>query len=119
LCGNAAKGVLKEAGVKLGTRLTKAMVEGFTSTLLWAVEKAIGKRLAVRWAQSGARNLAKLAPLAGGLVGAGIDGMATRAVGRIAKHLFFGKPFQEPVGLVVNLDLDKVPLAEEVPDKAS
>lgn len=118
LCGNAAKGLLKNFGVKLGTRITRAVMEGLTTKLLWTVEKAIGKRLAVRWAQSGAKNLVKLAPLAGGLIGAGIDGLATRSVGRIAKHLFFGKPFQEPVGLRMDVDLEKVPLAEEVVSQA-
>lgn len=118
LCGNAAKGVLKNFGVKLGTQLTRSVVQGLTSKLIWGVEKAIGKRLAVSWAQTGAKNLVKLAPLAGGLIGAGIDGLATRSVGRIAKHLFFGKPFQEPVGIRLEVDLESVPLAEEIPAKA-
>ncbi|MBK8803669.1 MAG: EcsC family protein [Fibrobacteres bacterium] len=117
LCGNAAKGVLKNLGVSLGTRITRSVVEALAAKVVWSVEKAIGKRLAVQWAQSGAKNLVKLAPLAGGVIGAGIDGFATRAVGRIAKHLFFGKPFQQPIGFRVEVNLEKVPLAEEIAER--
>lgn len=113
LCGNAAKGLLRQMGVRLGTRVTQAVLEAASAKLLVVVQRTLGRQLALRLGQRSLSNLAKLAPLAGGLIGAGVDAAATRTVGRVAKQVFFGKPFQEPKLVVARSD---APSLDQGPD---
>lgn len=90
LLGNAAKDVVKEAGIQLGTRVTqRAIVEVSTRSLAY-LNRRIGTRLALRLSRGGTATLGRLVPVVGGAVGAAFDGSTTYAVGRIARQAFLG-----------------------------
>jgi uncharacterized protein (DUF697 family) len=92
LVGDSASGVLKEAGVKLGTRLTAQAVARISGETLLRINRAVGFRLLAKAGSTGLVNISKVVPLVGGVVGGGIDGAATLAIGGAAKKLFPAEP---------------------------
>jgi uncharacterized protein (DUF697 family) len=92
LVGDSATGVLKEAGVKLGTRLTAQAIGRISGATLARVNQAVGFRLVAKAGTSGLVNLSKVVPLVGGVVGGSIDGASTLAIGSAAKKLFPTEP---------------------------
>ena len=88
LLGSAAVDVLKDAGIKLGEKLTQAAIVKFTEGVAKKMATSVAARLAAKLGLSSAGNLAKLVPIAGGVVGAAIDASATKAIGVVAVKLF-------------------------------
>jgi len=88
LAGNSAKDVLKDVGVVVGTRLTRQMIQGLSGKTLTAINQKVGFRLLTKFGQTGAINLGKAIPLAGGVIGATFDATATHTVGRVARDTF-------------------------------
>lgn len=88
LCGDAVKDVLKGAGVVIGAKLARGAIKGLSGKVVLRINKAVGFRLLTKFGEKGVINLVKLVPVAGGLVGATVDGTATYAVGRAAEALF-------------------------------
>ena len=58
------------------------------SQVLIAINKKVGFRLLTKFGERGAINLVKLVPLAGGVIGGGVDGTACYVMGKRAKRLF-------------------------------
>ncbi|HEX3861181.1 MAG TPA: EcsC family protein [Stellaceae bacterium] len=96
LTGSKAADTLKDAGVRLGTRVTRDAV-GWVSPVVF---KKLGhgahtKLLAV--AGSGAARLGKFVPVVGGVVAGGFDAAMTQLVGRTADRVFTKRrPDQRP-----------------------
>ncbi|WP_114191638.1 EcsC family protein [Edaphovirga cremea] len=88
LCGNAAKDVLKEAGIKIGMQFTRSAIRNVSSEIIKSINKAVGFRLLTKFGQKGSINLVKLVPLAGGIVGGAFDGISTNIIGNIARETF-------------------------------
>ncbi len=92
LVGDSATGVLKEAGVKLGTRLTAQAIGRISGETLLRINRTVGFRLLAKAGTSGFVNISRVVPLVGGVVGGTVDGVATLAVGAAAKRLFPAVP---------------------------
>lgn len=88
LLGDAGKEAFKQAGIKVGRKLTEKAIEGVSGKTLTEINKQVGFRLITKAGKSGIVNLTKTVPLVGGLVGGTIDAVSCRAVGRIAKTVF-------------------------------
>lgn len=89
LLGNAGAEVLKQAGVRVGTRLTVELVQRIPAALIRDINKRVGFTLLAKYGGTRAGiTLAKGVPLVGGLVGGGIDAAATKAVGEFARRFF-------------------------------
>ncbi len=88
LCGNAAKDILKEVGIKLGYKLTEQMVKGISTQVISKINQAVGFRLLTKFGQTGVINIGKAIPLVGGLVGAAFDSVSTNTIGNIARDTF-------------------------------
>jgi hypothetical protein len=88
LAGDACKEVLKEAGIKIGNGLARAMIQKVPGQLLMEINKKVGFRLVTKAGEKGALNLMKAVPLAGGAIGGAFDAGACRIVGTQAKRLF-------------------------------
>jgi uncharacterized protein (DUF697 family) len=84
LCGNAAKDILKEAGIKIGMQLTRSV----SGEVIKTINRAVGFRLLTKFGQKGSINLVKLVPLAGGIVGGTLDSISTNIIGNIARQTF-------------------------------
>lgn len=88
LCGNAAKDVIKEVGIKVGTRLTEKAIESISREVITKINQAVGFRLLTKFGETGLINLGKAIPLVGGIVGATFDSVATNTIGNIARETF-------------------------------
>lgn len=90
LAGNGAKEVAAHVGIDIGKKIATTGVKAIPGKALIEVNKKVGFRLFTKFGQKGAVNLGKMVPLAGGAIGATVDGSATYAVGKVAKRLFLG-----------------------------
>lgn len=88
LCGNAAKDIVKEIGIKVGTKLTEQAIKNISAQVIFKINQAVGFRLLTKFGQTGAVNLVKLVPLVGGVVGGTFDSVTTNTIGNIARDTF-------------------------------
>ncbi len=97
LCGNAAAEVLQGAGIAIGKKLTERAITRLSSEIITKINQAVGFRMVTKFGQTGAINLGKAIPLAGGVIGGAFDGTTTYAIGRVAKNVFVtgGDPSEE------------------------
>lgn len=96
LCGNAAKDIVKDVGIKIGTRLTEQAIRSISREVIVKINQAVGFRLVTKFGEKGLINLGKAIPLFGGIVGATFDSVTTNAIGNIARETFISK--EEQVG---------------------
>lgn len=88
LIGESAEQVLKNAGIAIGTKLTKAILQRIPGKVFIEINKRVGFRLITKAGEKGVVNVAKMVPLVGGVVGAGFDGYYVNSCGRAAQALF-------------------------------
>ncbi|HBC7422224.1 TPA: EcsC family protein [Serratia marcescens] len=102
LCGNAAKDILKEAGIKIGTQLSKSVINKIPGEVLKTINKTVGFRLLTKYGTKGSINLVKLVPLAGGIIGGAFDGVSTNIIGNVARKTFITPQPQKDGAPTVN-----------------
>lgn len=88
LLGSAGTEVLKEAGVKIGTRGLAAALKQVPGKVFIEINKKVGFRLVTKGGTTGVINMGKLIPLAGGPISAGVDAASMRVVATYAKRNF-------------------------------
>ncbi|MGX9135792.1 EcsC family protein [Rummeliibacillus sp. JY-2-4R] len=88
LTGQSASDILKQAGIKAGTELTKQAIKKIPGEIIKSINKAVGFRLVTKFGEKGVVNLGKAIPLVGGLIGGTVDGIGTRIIGKTAKNVF-------------------------------
>lgn len=88
LAGNAAKDILKETGIIIGTKMSTQLVQSISKETIFAINKHVGFRLLTKFGEKGAINLGKMIPLIGGVIGGAFDGISTNVVGNIARETF-------------------------------
>lgn len=91
LCGNAAKDIAKQVGIKLGTKITEKMIKQIPGKVLTIINQKVGFRLITKFGQKGIVNLGKMIPVVGGVIGGGVDGASTATIGKVAKSTFYVK----------------------------
>ncbi|MGI2107894.1 EcsC family protein [Shewanella frigidimarina] len=88
LAGNAAKDILKDIGIVVGTKLTTNAIKNISGKTIIAINQKVGFRLVTKFGEKGAINLGKAVPLVGGVVGASFDSITTNTIGNIARNTF-------------------------------
>ena len=89
LVGNAAKDVLKNAGIEVGQKLAiSAIKKTITRETVNAINRAVGFRLLTKFGEKGVVNLGKAVPLLGGVIGATFEAVSTNTVGNVARDTF-------------------------------
>lgn len=88
LTGNAAKEILKDIGVVMGTKLTTSVIKNISGKTITAINQKVGFRLLTKFGEKGVINLGKAVPLIGGIVGATFDSVATNTIGNVARDTF-------------------------------
>lgn len=88
LAGNAAKDILKDIGIVVGTKLTTNAIKNISGKTIIAINQKVGFRLLTKFGEKGAINLGKAIPLVGGIIGATFDSIGTNVVGNIARDTF-------------------------------
>jgi len=93
LCGNSAKDIAKGVGINIGTKLSHNMIKKIPGATLTKINQKVGFRLVTKFGTKGAVNLGKMIPLAGGVIGAGFDGVSTKVIGDVAYKTFIEGTF--------------------------
>ena len=91
LCGSASFDILKDVGIKIGTKLSQRMIQSISKEVIFAINKAVGFRLLTKFGTTGVINLGKAVPFVGGLIGGTLDGVSTNTIGNIARDLFISE----------------------------
>ncbi|MEU8079253.1 EcsC family protein [Catellatospora citrea] len=87
--GGTLASTLQGVGVKIGTKLTAQMIKAIPIAVIRKINTRVGFMLIAKYGtQRSVITLAKGIPLAGGVVGAGVDAALTALVGRAAKSSF-------------------------------
>ena len=88
LIGNSAKNIVKGTGILIGEKLALEAIKKVPGKVLIEINKKVGFKLLTKFGERGAINLVRLVPLAGGVIGGGVDGATCYVVGKGAKRLF-------------------------------
>ena len=88
LTGQSASDILKQAGIRFGTQLSKALIKKIPGEVIKSINRAVGFRLVTKFGEKGIVNLGKAVPLVGGFIGGTVDGIGTNVIGKTAKKLF-------------------------------
>jgi hypothetical protein len=90
LVGDAAKDVLKDAGILIGTQMATQAIKNMSAKTLTAINQKIGFKLVTKFGEKGVINLGKAVPIIGGLIGGTIDLTTTNIIGNVARNTFIG-----------------------------
>ena len=88
LTGQAATDILKQAGIKIGTKMSTSLIKKIPFAVIKQINKAVGFRLVTKFGQKGVINLGKCIPVVGGVIGGGMDLLSTRTIAKAAQKLF-------------------------------
>lgn len=88
LLGEAGEEIFKTAGIAIGTKVFKNLINQIPGKIFIEINKKIGFRLITKAGEKGVVNLMKLVPLVGGIVGGTFDGMFVNTCGKTAKKIF-------------------------------
>ena len=88
LVGSSVSDILKDVGIKVGTRLAKNLIKQIPGKVLVQINKAVGLRLLTKGGTKGAINLSKCIPIIGGVIGGGFDYVSTKTIATYAKNTF-------------------------------
>lgn len=80
--------VCKTAGVKITNKVTMNLLRKLPGTVLTKINQKVGFRLVTKFGEKGVVNLVKIVPVAGGIVGGGVDFIGTKAIGNRAYKTF-------------------------------
>ena len=88
IIGQDIKEVCKQAGIKIGTKLTYVAIRKLPSEMLKRINQAVGFRLITKAGEKGIINLTKLVPVVGGVVGGTFDAVTCRITAKAAREAF-------------------------------
>jgi hypothetical protein len=88
MTGSKAADTLKDAGVRLGTRMTRDALGWLSPALFKKAEHAARLPVLNGLATAGAARLGRLVPVVGGVVAGGFDAAMTQLIGRTADRVF-------------------------------
>jgi hypothetical protein len=88
LIGEAGEGILKNAGIAIGTKISQRLIDQIPGKVLIEINKKIGFRLITKAGEKGVINLVKLVSLVGGIVGGSFDGILVSTCGQTSKRVF-------------------------------
>ena len=93
LAGVAVNDVVKRAGIKFGVKLTNAAIKKIPGKTLTKINQKVGFRFVTKAGTTGIVNLTNVVPVAGAVVGGGIDYFETKAIANRAYKWFFENDF--------------------------
>lgn len=88
LTGQAAADILKQAGIKIGTKMSTVLIKRMPIEIIKQINKRVGFRLVTKFGEKGVVNLGKVVPIVGGVIGGTVDLVGTGTIGKIAKEIF-------------------------------
>ena len=88
LCGNAARAILREAGIEIGKKMAVLALKRLPGKIFIAINKKVGFRLLTKFGEKGVINASRAVPVLGALIGGGVDAAWTKAIGNQARNIF-------------------------------
>jgi hypothetical protein len=96
LGGSKAAGTLKDAGVRLGTRMTRDTIGWVSPVVLKRARHASHVSMACGVGVQGAARFGTFVPVVGGVLAGGFDAAVTRLIGKTADRVFAAAPSVTP-----------------------
>ena len=90
LAGLSVEQLLKNTGIKVGTRLTKSVAAKLPAKLTTLINQKVGYRLFTKFGGRSALSIGKAVPIMGGIISGGIDRMETQVIAERAYNMFIG-----------------------------
>jgi hypothetical protein len=88
LAGDAAKDILKDVGIVIGSKVATNAIKNISGKTITAINQKVGFRLLTKFGETGVINLVKVVPFLGGVVGGTVDAVATNLIGNVARSTF-------------------------------
>ena len=88
LAGDAAKDVLKDMGIVIGSKMATKAIENVSGKTIIAINQKVGFRLLTKFGEKGVINLGKAVPVLGGFIGGAVDLTTTNIIGNVARDTF-------------------------------
>ena len=88
LAGISVDQIIKQAGIKIGSKLTTAMIKKIPGTVITKINQKVGFRLLTKFGSKGVINIAKSVPVVGGVISGGFDFAETKIIANRAYKLF-------------------------------
>ncbi len=88
LAGISVDQVVKQVGIKVGTKMATAMVKRIPGTVLTKINQRVGFRLLTKFGTKGVVNLGKAIPIVGGVISGGLDFAETKVIADRAYKMF-------------------------------
>ncbi|WP_165170180.1 EcsC family protein [Adlercreutzia sp. ZJ242] len=88
LTGAAVTDVARELGIKVGKKSLEAAIKKIPGAALVKINQKIGFRFITKFGEKGIVNLGKMIPLAGGVIGGGVDVLSTSVIAKNAIRMF-------------------------------
>lgn len=110
LTGSSMADVLKRTGIKISEKVTENMIKKIPGAVLAKINKAVGFRLVTKFGTTGAINLVKVIPIAGGVAGGVADVATTKIIAINAIKLFIDGKLtdQDLEEEIIDIDYDDV-----------
>lgn len=90
LAGLTMEQLLKNTGIKIGTRITKSVAAKLPGKLTATINQKVGYRLFTKFGNRSALSVGKAVPILGGVISGGIDMIETQMIAERAYNLFIG-----------------------------
>ena len=88
LVGTTITDIVKSTGVQVANKITMNMLKKLPGAVLTKINQKVGFRLITKFGTKGAINLVKMVPVAGAVVGAGMDFAGTKVIAQKAYDAF-------------------------------
>jgi len=90
LAGLTMEQLLKNTGIKVGTRITKSVAAKLPGKMTASINQKVGYRLFTKFGNRSALSVGKAVPILGGVISGGIDMMETQMIAERAYNMFIG-----------------------------
>jgi hypothetical protein len=93
LAGVSVNEVVKQAGMKVGVKMTEKAIEKIPGKALTKINQKIGFRFITKFGEKGIINLGKMIPVVGAAINGGLDFFETKIIAQRAYNMFFEGDF--------------------------
>ena len=93
LAGISLDQVVKQVGIKVGTKVANSMVKKIPGQVLTKINQKVGFRLFTKFGTKGVINIGKAIPLVGGIISGGFDFAETSVIAERAYKMFILNDF--------------------------
>ncbi len=103
LLGDKGLNLVRDCGIQIGKKMTMQLIKKIPGEVIIQINKTVGFRLITKMGTKGSINLVKAVPFMGGIVGGGLNLLASNAIGKSAKKMFYsGENKDDTVTIDVN-----------------